>query len=68
MAKLVYNSIWLYHLFSRNATQETPQQILINNDIHIRHMRLIADDVAEIFKFKNCRVGNYVKCVFFWKA
>ena len=33
----------------------------ITSDTRIRKMRLIADATAEIFKFKNRSVGNFVK-------
>ena len=35
---------------------------VIISDTHIRKIRLIAYVTAEIFKIKNCSVGNLFKC------
>ena len=35
----------------------------ITSDTHIRKMRLIADNIAEIFKFKNRSVGNFAEYI-----
>ena len=36
----------------------------ITSDTHIRKIGLIVDDTAEILKFKNCSVGNFVKYIY----
>ena len=54
------NSVVTWHEFEMSFLIKTQY---ITSNTHVRKMRLIADVIAEIFKFKNCSVGNCVKCI-----